>query len=691
MANFDAGMPGGATLRFTINQSSQSIPGNTSTDSWSLTLFKGYSSWTATPIGWYVQVNGTAYSGTYTFDFSGGATSKLIASGSTVVGHNSDGTKTTNCGGYTADTGTSTGGPATAGGNFVQTTIPRASTPTFELVSAPGVLVTTANSGVAIKINTNRASSGFTHTLEYTLGSVVLGSIATGVGADYASWTIPLSLMNEIPSALSGIITITTKTYSGATLIGTKTTPLTMTVPSGIEPDFTTVTNVEATPGLAANVGAYVQYLTTLALAITGAVGAYSSTITSYKIEVAGQTINLASGTTPAALALSGTYNIVGTVTDSRGRTKSKNVSITVLAYTPPALTAITTQRALVSGVVDDNGTYIRVNINAAVQSLIVAAAQKNAIVYKIYTRAHGPGAWTLKKTVTPGGITFNSYDLVSTYAISSSFDVLVEVLDDFSTSSVQTTIATSVIFQHWDAALGVGIGKYRTNGMLDVQGDIYTGGNIVIDASDLATTTLAGISEMATDAEAVAASSTAVSVTPSNLAAKAASNAEALAGTLTTKFPTPAALAYYMTLVICRLTKTTAQNTSGTTGAGGILPILFDVDTIDTHNAHSTVTNTGRITPPRAGYYLFTAGARSAQTSGFMTIQFMKNGTSDGSTASYMHHDGATSTVPMVKSEFVVYMNGTTDYVEIGVYSSVATQALQTGNCFLEAIWLSN
>jgi microcystin-dependent protein len=284
--------------------------------------------------------------------------------------------------------------------------------------------------------------------------------------------------MNQIPSATSGGITITTVTKSGATVIGSKVTVLTMTVPASIVPDFTTITSTEAVPDVDTKVGAFVQSLSKLALAITGATGAYGSTISSYKIEVNGQTINAASGTTPNPISASGSLTITGTITDSRGRTKVKTVTITVLAYNPPTLNSATAQRSLVSGTPNDDGTYIRVNLNAAVQSLLVSAVEKNALTYLISTRAHGTTSWTLKATQTPGGVTFNSYYVITgPYPVEESFDVLVQVVDDFATSAVILTIATATIFQHWDGSSGVGIGKYRENGMLDVAGDVYSAG----------------------------------------------------------------------------------------------------------------------------------------------------------------------------------------------------------------------
>lgn len=89
-------------------------------------------------------------------------------------------------------------------------TIPRASQPSLSASSR--------NFGQSVTIYTNRASSSFTHTLRYAFGSTS-GTIATGAGTSY-SWTIPTNLMNQIPNATSGKITIYCDTYSGSSKIG---------------------------------------------------------------------------------------------------------------------------------------------------------------------------------------------------------------------------------------------------------------------------------------------------------------------------------------------------------------------------------------------------------------------------------------------------------------------------------------
>jgi hypothetical protein len=345
--------------------------------------------------------------------------------------------------------------------------------------------------GSTYQINTNRASTGFTHTLEYVFGTKS-GVIATGVG-DSTNWAIPVDLLTEIPNSANGTGIIKTTTYSGATVIGTTNSNITLTAPLTAVPSFTTITHSEATAGVAASVGAYVQSISKLNLAITGAAGYQGSTITGYKIEVGTQAINAVSGVTPNPISASGTVVLTGTVTDSRGRTATKTVNITVLAYAPPKFNSTpTVQRSVSDGTPNEEGNYLRANINASVQSLLVGGVQKNKLTYKVSTKLKSSsGGLTLKVNTLAPGITFNSYANTGTYSITDAYDVFIEVVDLFATSSILISIPVAKIFMHWDGSDGVGIGKYREQGALDVAGNIYQNGNKVLDTLDIAAQTM--------------------------------------------------------------------------------------------------------------------------------------------------------------------------------------------------------
>ena len=115
------------------------------------------------------------------------------------IEHNPDGTKTVELKVWQDCPGVTTLDYLSGTHSWTLTTIARASMPTVSPASAA--------LGDAVTISTNRASTGFTHTLEYALGSQT-GTIATGV-TDSAFWTLPLSLANAMPNSTSGVVSDT--------------------------------------------------------------------------------------------------------------------------------------------------------------------------------------------------------------------------------------------------------------------------------------------------------------------------------------------------------------------------------------------------------------------------------------------------------------------------------------------------
>lgn len=91
--------------------------------------------------------------------------------------------------------------------------------------------------GKAVTIRAETESTKYRHTLKYEFESVS-GTIATGVAAS-KQWTVPMSLVNEIPGAIMGEVTIICETYNGTALIGKTSDILDVTVPSASVPTVT--------------------------------------------------------------------------------------------------------------------------------------------------------------------------------------------------------------------------------------------------------------------------------------------------------------------------------------------------------------------------------------------------------------------------------------------------------------------
>ncbi len=204
------------TLRFSWSRSSYSIADNTSTISWSLQLISGsYGAISSSASkSWSVNVNGTAYSGTNTISI-GNNTTKTLASGSTSITHNNDGTKSFTYSfsqQFSITFSSSYIGTINGSGTDTLETIPRTSS----------ISMTDANIESVSTITINRASSSFTHTLRYGFGTLS-GTIVDKTSDTTVYWTLPSSFYSQIPSATIGEGYVACDTYSGSTLVGTST------------------------------------------------------------------------------------------------------------------------------------------------------------------------------------------------------------------------------------------------------------------------------------------------------------------------------------------------------------------------------------------------------------------------------------------------------------------------------------
>lgn len=83
-----------------------------------------------------------------------------------------------------------------------------------EPATQPSLSAATVEMGKAVTINTPAVNNAYRHTLRYAFGGAS-GTIATGI-ASSVSWTPPVSLANQIPSATAGSGTIYCDTYSGS-------------------------------------------------------------------------------------------------------------------------------------------------------------------------------------------------------------------------------------------------------------------------------------------------------------------------------------------------------------------------------------------------------------------------------------------------------------------------------------------
>lgn len=339
-----------------------------------------------------------------------------------------------------------------------------------EPATQPSLSAATVEMGKSVTINTPAVNSAYRHTLRYAFGSAS-GTIATGI-ASSVSWTPPVSLANQIPSATAGSGTIYCDTYSGSTLLGTKSVRITLTVPGSVVPSAGTLSAAlaEDTSGT----GLFVKGMGKAKLTLSGASGAYGSSITSYTITGGGWTATNGALTT-GTLASAGNITFTATVTDSRGRKASTTRAITVIDYTKPGVAVCDVYRCDADGNRKKAGTYFAVEINASYSAITGNTLSITARYKKQSESSYGTAMNVINngKTVLGGG----------NIGASTTYDVLVTVADKYNSLSIQRTLSTKSVLQSFKRSAGAAIGKVaELANWLDVAWNTRIRGNLKVD-----------------------------------------------------------------------------------------------------------------------------------------------------------------------------------------------------------------
>ena len=436
----------------------QNITNNTSTITAKVYL-QAPSGWSTDSSYWTCVINGVTV--TQNKDaVIGGKT--LLGQKTWTVTHSSDGTCSTTISfsysnGLTS-AGTYTTKKGSGSGTITLNTIPRTST--FTLSSS------SLEMGSSQIVTISRASSSFTHTVQYTFGSSTNTLVAKSTSTSI-SFIPPVSLAQKIPNATSGTCTVKVTTYNGSTAIGSTTKTFTLTVPSSVKPTVTLATTINNSLG-----GLMLSGKSTIKITPTGT-GSQGSTISSYTYSGAGLSGTGSSKTTGTLNA--GSYTVTVTVKDSRGRTNTASKSFTVHAYSSPTC-SISAYRTDSSGNASASGGYVRLKIAWNLSN--PNDANTNAHTYKIEYKTSSATTWTQIKsgTLSPAYSASNNVYNPDSVAVSTttSYNFRFTVTDSFGSTSATCTLSTINALLNLEQN-GVGIGKIYERGKLDVGGDVYT------------------------------------------------------------------------------------------------------------------------------------------------------------------------------------------------------------------------
>lgn len=304
----------------------------------------------------------------------------------------------------------------------------------------------TVEAGNAITANISAKSSTATHTLTWKLGSNTPVTQTLAAGVHSSNFTVPLSWL---PNATSGTATCTLTTLEGGSQVGeTQTLSFTVTVNAGVTPSCTV--SAALVNGFA---GLYLGGRSSVKLTIGNTQAGSGASLKSYKISGSGYSSTAQTATFGPLNA--GTHTFTATVTDSRGRTGSATVSVTVQAYASPTLSGVSIYRSNSGGTASETGGYIALRATAAHTALDGA----NTVTMQGRYRPVN-GAWSAWTAMTSGTrLLLGGGALSST----SSYEAQIQATDTVgNTASYAAIIPTaSVTFNLKAGGNGAAFGKY--------------------------------------------------------------------------------------------------------------------------------------------------------------------------------------------------------------------------------------
>lgn len=348
------------------------------------------------------------------------------------------------------------------------TTIPRGSS----------VRVSDGFIGNQVDIAIDRKLDGATHTLRYSWYNKQ-GKIADNVGTSY-KWIIPEDFANDIPNSTSGWGTIYVDTYINGSFVQTQSTTFTASViANNMKPSFTGFTLTDANPvsqRVIPESTHFVSIMSLVKVTFNGAQAKSGATIAGYYAEIVGANNSVTENggvLREVSVNKDTEMTLRGRVLDSRGIWSDwVETKLMFLFYFSPTL-RFEVKRS------DKKLDILTIKRFAKIAPLTVNGVQKNTMKLTFTTRKFGSDTEVLDNGQAGGSWSqvseFNASDanLGNRYPADTSYIVTGKLEDEFTSASFQVTVPTDEVIMTYDRQ-GVGIGKYRERGALDVAGDIY-------------------------------------------------------------------------------------------------------------------------------------------------------------------------------------------------------------------------
>lgn len=335
----------------------------------------------------------------------------------------------------------------------------------------------TAEIAKPVTINITKREAWMRHSIWVRVGDYDQKIAGDDIDTSF-NWVPPVEIANQFPNSTSGQGTITYISYADGIERGRDIRKITVNIPTNLfKPGFTSFNLSDTNPvtqNLIPSPTHFVSTLSRIKVGFDGARGTAGASITGYYAEiVSGNTSAQTNGgilTVPTTMT-DKQMTVRAKVQDSRGLWSDwREQSITVLAYFNPTLRF----EAKRTGEKLDTITLKRF---LKVAALSVNGTQKNTTKLTFKTRKVGTDTYTTDSTNEWQNISeLNGSDvnLNGKYPADTSWEVLGRVEDKFSYTEFVITVSTDKVVMSYERD-GVGIGKYREMGALDVNGLIYS------------------------------------------------------------------------------------------------------------------------------------------------------------------------------------------------------------------------
>lgn len=452
----------GRSLTFSWNRTSTNIANNTSTIAWSVTGSGSYTYGYVTCGDIDVVVNGSTVYNSAQSDRVDVWSGTVVASGTTTISHNADGSKS-----FSASINAAIYNYAqncSGNGTWALDTIPRASN-IDKVANTSGTTISTLNTGNDVRVYFTPKSTAFKYRVTVSMNGNSVQNNASGVSVSstsqqYYQVNIPHTWLSNKES---GTLACKLETLNGTSVIGTDNWSISMIVPASVVPTIGAVSSAPVNSN--ATINGWNIYVANYSKARITCSASGNSGSTISRFQISGDTTVTVNGTSLSYdinLTSSGTKTFTVKAIDTRGRsTGNTSVTINVVSYSTPTIQSFNVVRCDSNGNINSEGTSAKLSF-VGYYTAIGSNAATASFAYKL---ASASTFTALTNTATGSGGSINGNIITSTFAIANEYDFKISIKDSLG-STVERTVRLNSVARTLNVAKygnGVAVGKMST------------------------------------------------------------------------------------------------------------------------------------------------------------------------------------------------------------------------------------